>query len=754
MFWLLVLVFSLGPARPAPPPPAGGFHLVYRWTERSGPLSFTKEVHVYGNGQLRWVVRSGLGPARESTPPRNRALATRLRKLLAGRVPKIRPPCGSPRPGVLSIRSTGRKPRTLPLWNARAWQDHGGLAEELVELVLRVRWTRLDGRCRPLLFGLEPGRRSPSPAWLRQSRNTGRFLERFAKASDDEGRLEALASLAWTEVEDPFFRFELLRRFPTRKPAQALLRSGLPALVRSARTREAVALLARLARRTDPDALFQSAILLAALGRLRASARKAADFWRAVLPEAKLKPALRRLGKARKAAETLLRGAPSWGSEKRAHAAIFAYLHDLLSWSGLWPPSDLRPSETTVPVLLARRALHHARIAYFWRGPRPRAGAAAARAFLLEAYAFFAKADWSGLPPAWKMDLVYLTGYLRKNPAVYRHTAFPGPLSVRESVVRLIEMARYEMARRFLERKAPRDSKEWASLLLAAGRAYRRMEAWAFADWAFREAAKAGSTEGAFEQIRTALEQGDPARAAALAASLGPVLDPGHAAAVEAVASWMQGQPRKAARKAREAAKKLSRPDLQLLAGRALAGVGRLGEAASLLREVCSDPSRHAAPACAALGEAALAANRHEVLERAADRLESLGARGRGCGLALRSAWQAARGRKALAGLLARQAAFRAGRHPEALLCAAGVLARHHVALPLAKEMVERALGARPGWSRAHALLARLFLEGGQTRLAYRHALVAVNRRPGSASYRTLLAAARSRLGLLPGGVP
>ncbi len=754
--WLVPIFFATVSPSSDVKPPAGGFEVTYRWTERSGPLTFTKEVHVYGNGQLRWVVRSGLGPAREFTPPRDRALAAELRKVLGGKLPKAQAPCGSPRPGELLFRGTGRKARRIPLWQAQSWQSHGGLAERLLERVLRLQPPRLDGRCRPLLFGLEPGRKPRKPPWIRRKPDTETLLRRFSKATDEEGRLGALTGLAWSQGEDPFFRFELLRQFPTRRPTRALLQAGVPALVRSARTEDAKMLLARLVHRKDPDALFQSALLLAALGRLGDSVAKAASFWRAVLPDGKLKPVLRRLGRIRKAAGVLLHGAPTWGADKRAHAAIFRYLHDLLSWSGLWPPAstDDGAGDATVPLLLAHRALHHARIAYFWRGPRPRTGAAAARAFLLEAYAFFAQGDWSGLPPVWKMDLVYLTGYLRKNPGTYRHTAFAGPLPVRQSVVRLIEMARDEMARRFLDRKTPPGSKGRAELLLAAGRAYRRMEAWDFADWAFQEAAKAGSTDAAFEEICTALERGDVARAAALTASLGPVLDPAQAAAVEAVAAWMRGQWQKAATKAAQAARTVSRPDLQLLAGRALASLGRLDEAASLLEGVCRKPSRQAASACAVLGEMALAANRQEALDRAATSLEALGASGRGCGLALRAAWQAQKGAKSLASLLTRQASFRAGRHPEALLCAAGVLARHHLALPLAMGMVERALALRPGWSQAEALLARLFLEGGRAREAYQHALAAVNRRPGRLAYRALLAAARSRLGLLPGGVP
>ncbi len=719
-------------------PPVGGFHIIYSWHEQRGPIVLTHEIHIYGNGHLRSVTKTGLGPAQEFNPPRNKRLAETLHQALTRPHDPSRPiaPCGAPLGGTLTHIGRRGKKRVVDLFAPDKWAKYGRLVRTLRNQVLGVSLPLFDGNCQALLPGLEPRSRPPGLVEITPARNEWTGLQKYGAARSKEKRQQALAALAWMPNADSFFRFELLERYPTSPAAQALLRYGLAALVRQVDgSIRASRLLKRLGHRSGPDASFHRSLLQIVRENYQAAGNELGAYYRAMGRPKSAASAAKRGVKAARALATIRSDRSPWRAVKKAHAMLFAFLLDMMRLAGLWPaPAAALPRLT---MSLTRRALHHARAAFFSRGPIIRGRLASkAKAFLVEAYPHLTAGTWVGLPARYRMDLLNLTGFLRRNPSLYRATGFAGPEPVERSLVRLARLRRFREVERFIDRRAAGKPALLAKLHRIVGMTYCDMERWDLAGRFLMAAAKAGSKEAWGGYIHCLVVQGRLSDAAkALADSPTALKGPAYWIGASELAR------RKGAfGKAVETAKKALAAGGTGLAhralGLALAAKGDIDRAAAELQAATRDASC-ASSAWMDLGRLALAAASKAQARRIAAHLDEPGSPLRGCGQALMAA--RAKGRS-LQDLLARRADYLAQNRPRALLCASRFLVSAGMAPETAHAILGRLLVFEPTQSEANALMARLLLDGDRPRAALGFVRAALQVKRADPSYRGLLA--------------
>ncbi len=722
-------------ARPAPP--AGGFHATYQWMEQRGPLALTHEIHVYGNGHLRLVTKTGLGPAQEFNPPRNKGLADEIAHTIAESTKPsttLHAPCGAPSGGRLTIIDHRGKKQVFDLFDPSRWTRFGALARKLRAVVLGVAPPVFGRDCRALLPGLQPRSKLAGIPNLKREVSETRLLAQFATARTDDERTAALAKLAWMRTTDPFFRFELIRRHPTNSVSQALLRYGLAAMVRQVSNRTTASwLLGRIGHRTGPDAAFHRALLQVAREDYAAAGRNFAEYYQSLARPKLASRALARGLAVAKALKTIRSDKSLWRAVKRAHALVFTYLIDSMTLAGLWPfPPAPQPA---LAILLTRRALHHARMAFFSRGPIIRGRLLMrARAFLIASYAVLTQGSWDGLPARERMDMLNLTGFLRRNPSLYRATGFSGPESIERSLVRMARLRRYREVRRFIDRRAGGKKALRAKLLDLVGRTYCRMEQWERAKQCLMDAARLGHVGAWAAHLRCLVEQGETVRAAAaLAATPEPLKGAEYWIAASDLGR-SQGHWRRAEAAARRSLAAGGGAPAHEVLGLALAGRGRLAQAAAELEAAAADPSV-GARAWVAFGRMALAAGKPDQAKKAVEHLERPGSGLRGCGQALAAAMTKS---SALQDLLARRALAHARTNPDALQCAADLLLESGRAPAVTYEMLQRVLALRPAWSRANAAMALLLFNGDRPSRAVGFVEAALHAKPHKHRYRLL----------------
>jgi len=724
--------------------PAGCFHAVYSWKERQGPMLFVQEIHLYGNGTIRFVAKTGVGSAHEFMAPKDQSFAKQFRQELtkAKTMPVPTPTCGAPRGGTLTITRLHRKTTTIDLFQPANWARYGRLARWLVRKVMGAALPALDADCRPLRTSLRPGARPPTGLPKIRNRNhEEQYLSNYAKATSDEARFQALVRLAWTRNGDPFFRFELLKRYPTRQQSQALIQYHLAELVRSVSNSDLTRrLLRRIGHRSGPEFDFHRAILMAILGDVQGMRRSLAAYDQA-LGRKVGKSQTTELKRVAAARTTLAANRTTWRAVKTAHARLFAFYWDILYRIGGGNPKTDPPMAS----LLAAMALHHARQAFFTRGPVVRGPVnLRARRFVLRYYPSLSKTNWLSLPVAYRFDMLLMTGYLRRHPSLYRNTSFSGPSSDEDILDRLIVLHRYREAKRFIRRRAGGIPKREARLDVVAGRAFRRNEAWNLAKAAFTHAASLGASQGWAEFVRTLIQEGRLVEATAQTLQSKWLSSDATMALARSELQSRLGHDDEAAKAALAAIQADGGPAAHRQAGLALAAMGRLSKAAAHFKAAMSDPT--VGPlARVDLAEMALAVGRIKQAMQAARGLRASGSRP-GCAEAILSVAAAIQHHGKLASLEAERADFHARTNPDDLVCAAQTFLHHQVMFPIAVRLLRRALTRRPNWSVARAMLAEVLVQGGRPRSALSEIEAAIRVRPNYQPYRRLRLAIRQAI--------
>jgi tetratricopeptide (TPR) repeat protein len=717
------------------------FHLAYEWKERQGPLTLEHTIHVYGNGTIRYTRSTGFGPPVDYTPPRDRKLAEQLERELiqAAKSPLPLSSCGAPRGGVLMVEGADIKKKKLDLNDSEGWQRYGRLARKIVSKVMGPPPTPLAADCQVLRTKLKPGRGSASGTKTPKvisAKQEPKLLAKLGEAEAEEERREALAALAWCRGGDPFFRYALLKSHPTSPEAQALLEYHTSALVRGiVDSQSARWLLKRLGRRKGPEYDYHRAILYGVLARPEKVRSSLTAFWKALgQPEDQ---SYGWVDRAVGALATVRKDEVGWGQVRLAHARLFVFYDRLaeMVWGG--KAEDAPP----LAIHLVRRAIHHARLAFFSRGPRVRGSLAAeARKLAINYYAVLAKGRWYRHPVWHRLDLMGITGYLRRNKSLYRNTGFAGPDPPEKTVARLVRLRRYRSANRFVNRVAGGKDEEEAKLRIRQGIALLEMEEWHRAHAALLEGAKKGSTEAWAELVSGLVEQGKLGAAAAQIAQSDVVAQSGPMLVARAELERRKGRWKASLGFAKKALKKGAGARARHAAGLAYAALGKPGRAVTELEAALSDPR----VGCRAQQDLAALYLRGGMLERASAAARSGLAAERcspGWAHSVLAAVAALRKQPALAKLLSERAEFHAQDDPDALFAASRVLVHHHVEPGLALRMLRKALARRPGWSRPRALVARLLAEGGLYHRARLELHAALKVKPLDPAYRALLKA-------------
>jgi tetratricopeptide (TPR) repeat protein len=420
-----------------------------------------------------------------------------------------------------------------------------------------------------------------------------------------------------------------------------------------------------------------------------------------------------------------------------AHSRLFVFFKRLarMVWGGA---AAKAPALTRYFV---RRALHHGRLAFFSRGPRVRgSAAAAAKKLLLNYYKQLAKGRWYRHPVWHRLDLMGLTGYLRRRPSLYRNTGFAGPDPPPQTVERLVHLRRYRAADRFVDRVAGDDKKKRSTLRLHHGIALVDMEQWQRAHAAFLQAAQLGSPQAWAELVGALVEAGKLGAAHTQLSGSGVVADSAPMLLAKARLERRRGHWSASLAAVKKALKKGAAVCAQRDYALALAATGKLAKAVTAFKAAFGQRRC----GCAARADLARMFLRGGRLQQAADAARGL-IEDAHCasawGIALLAEVALARKQKALAKLLSERADYHAGYDPDALVAAARVLVRARLMPALAARMLKRALARRPFWSVPRALLARVFAEGGLYKAARMQLRVALRIKPADPAYRTLLRA-------------
>ena len=726
------------------------FHVTYEWTEKHGPLSVKHAIHLYGNGTLRHSRATGFGPPSDYTPPRDLALAIRLKTEIDTAMQKKKPPlppCGAPRGGGLTVEGLGPKKKEISLNESEGWMRYGRIARALVDEVMGAPPEALESDCRPLQVRLKPAKkRAQNLPKVRAASQEDEWLKKLGSSDGQEARREALSALAWMKGGDVFFKYALLRKHPTSAESRALLRHHAAVLTRNVHDVSGARwLLQRFGRRAGPEYDYHRALLYAVVGRLNQSLKSLEAFAVALGRDPKkVKKELSWLKKAVDAQETLASDKATWGARRRAHSRMFALYERLTKRLWMGKPEEAPP----LAVFFIRRAAHQARLAFFSRGPTVRGRLRRrGKTLVMTYYHLLVKGHWYRHPVWHRLDLMALTGYLRRNRRLFKNTGFSGPDSPVHTVERLVRLRRFKAADRFVERIGDGRAKKEAPLRLHQGRALLAMERWKRAQKTLMKGAKMGSAEAWAELVMGLVEQGALGAARQQIANSGAVSETAEMKLAEAFSARRQGHWKRAMAAAKKARERGGGASARRALGLARAARGELKAAVSELTAAYSDPR----VGCRARAETAELYIRGKLFEKAKKAIRGF-LNDRRCspawGHALLAAAALKAGRKPLSNIEAARADFHARWDPDACIDSARVLIRHGVVTPNRRRLLRRALARRPHWSIGHALLARLYAEQGALKLARGHARVALKKKPLDpayrALYRTILKAGRS----------
>jgi tetratricopeptide (TPR) repeat protein len=427
----------------------------------------------------------------------------------------------------------------------------------------------------------------------------------------------------------------------------------------------------------------------------------------------------------------------TWRASRLAHARLFEYYRRVGRnvWTG--PPDQAPP----LALYLFRRAIHFGRKAVFSRGPVVRGKTAArARQLLLTYYPVLVRGNWL-LHPVWhRFDLLQLTGYLRRNPRMFRTTGFPGPEGEVSTVRRLVRLQRYKESENFVLKHGKANPKKEVALRLSQGTACVGMEQWKRAREILLKAARLGSVAAVAELVQALVKEGDLAQAALKLSQSGAYAQSAEISLARAALAGRLGQWKAAAVHAERAAGLGGGARAQRAWGLALAALGKLPQAVKRFQAAFGN-NRWGCAARADVAGLYLAVGKYELARKTALVLAGTA----GCRAARAHALLAAvshrQGRKKLARLLVARAEFHASTDPELLVSVARILVQNRAAPQAAGKILRRAIRYRPRWSVPHALLARLLAEGGSPGTALIHIRIALKRRPHDPDYRGLFRA-------------
>ena len=720
----------------------GGVHLFYAWQERVDQIPIQHEIHIYGNGFMRYAQRAGTGPLQETTLPNDLAFVASVieRYRVAHKTKTLLPPCGAPQGGVLTVR-LGRRPRTVRLDDPEQWNRYGRLIRTLVARVVGSVPPPLEADCQLLRLRVDPtrltGRRTVQKLPTRDDER--RLLLQLGVASSADRQLERLADLAHIRDGDRFFRWALLRRHPGSLAARRLVRQHASELVRSVRDRaEARELLGTLGQLSGPEGQYHRAVLQMVVGRTEDAARNLAAFHTSLnqLPTARV--ATERLTKLRAAQVDIRRRRPPWGPIRRSVARQFVFWHRLARsvWAG--DPAEAPP----LAILLYRRALHFARLSALSPSVRASSGGAAAvraaRSLVRTHFRRLAHGRWDALPYMWQQDLLVTTGYVRRYPTLFpKGWAAQNVDDYTATVCRMIHLRYFAVADRFVDRMVEQRKADEGALRLAQGRCLVERERWAPARRALARAAALGKMEARVVLADALLDQGDLGGAERELAAL----PKGFAAGliIESRLWRLRERPVRALRAA-QAAVGLKKDALSLGAlAQSLELAGRRPLARQAYREAAAEATvagRSARLALARLeltdGSSRAAFDAVWPLVRAPER------RLRAAAHAVLAGAAAGQSMGALALLQTERAIYHAGQDPAALAEVADVLIAQGRRLGVVLDVLRLARGRRPGWSRIYSLYA--FVYGQLRRLprALQSISTALAIRPDYPPYRAI----------------
>lgn len=729
-------------ARRPRPLGGGGVHLVYAWQERVDQIPIHHEIHIYGNGFMRYAQRAGTGPLQETTLPNDRAFVAGVvaRYRVAKKAKVLLPPCGAPQGGVLTVR-LGRRPRKVRLDNPDRWNRYGRLVRSLVARVVGSVPPPLEADCQPLRLRVDPTRltRVRKAKKLPTRADERRMILELGAATSADRRLEALAALARTRDGDRFFRWALLRHHAGSLPARRLVRRHASELVRSVRNEvEARELLGYLGQLTGAEGRYHRAVLQLVIGRTEHAARNLHAFHTALnqLPTAVASTG--RMTKLRAAQLDARRRRPPWGPIRRSFARQFVFWHRLARsvWAG--DPARAPPLAT----LLYRRALHYARMSALSPSVRASSGGAkvvrAARKLVTTHFRRLAHGRWDGLPYVWRQDLLVVTGYVRRYATLFPKGWAAANLDDHATTVcRMIRLRYFAVADRFVERMVEQKKVDEGVMRLAQGRCLVEQERWVPARRALARAVALGRVEARVALADALLDQGDLAGAERELASLPKRSTAG--LVIESRLWRLRERPVRAIRAAQAAI--AVRSDARSLgalaqswelAGRRKAARKAYGEAAA----EASAQGRSARLAWARLE--LLDGNPRSAFDVAWPLVQAPERRLRAAAHAVLA--QAAMGQsmRALARLQTERAMYHAGQDPVALAEVADVLIAQAHQPGVALDALRLARGRRPGWSRIYALYA--FVYGQLRRLprALQSISTALAIRPDYPPYRAI----------------
>ncbi len=717
-----------------------GVHIVYSWQERVDRIPIQHEIHLYGNGFMRYAQRAGAGALQETTLPNDRAFVDRMvESYRALRKARVSPPCGAPQGVVLQVRLARRTTR-IPLDDPKGWNRYGRLVRAMVARVVGSVSPPLEADCQRLRLRVDPNRiatrprTSPLPTRARERE----LLLAFGAAPSGQGRVEALFDLARIREGDRFFRWALLRRYPGSVQARRLVRRHAAELVRSVRNvEEARELLGHLGQLMGPEGRYHRAILQLVLGYTERAARNLVAFH----------GALNQLGSAREAGKRVRalgvaqvdsrRRRPPWRPIRRSFARQFVFWHRLARrvWGG--DPDRAPP----LAILLYRRALHFARVSGLSPSVRATSGGPvvvrAARALVRTHFPRLARGRWTGLRHIRRQDLLAVTGYLRRHRGLFpKGWVAQNTDSFATTVCRMIRMRYFDVARRFIERLVEQRKAAEGDLRLAQGRCLLELERFGAARTALARAVILGAVRAQATLAAGLLDQGDLGGSERVLAAM----PKGSAAGlmVESRLWRLRGQPDRAVTAARTAvaARRGSRSLLAL--ARSLGASGRVDAARKAFQEAASGTAD---------GRLARLAWARMELDQGNHRaaLDAAWPLGRAPERRIRAAAHAVMGLAAgglamgpLSSLQVSRALYHAERDPEALVEVADVRIGRGRHLGAALDALRLARGLRPGWSRVHELFAYLFGQLRRLPLAMGSISTALSIRPDYPPYRAL----------------
>ena len=721
---------------------SGGVHLVYTWQERVDEIQISHEIHLYGNGFMRYAQQAAAGPLQETTLPNDKAFVTGVIALFrtARTAKQLSPPCGAPQGGVLSVR-LNRRPLRIDLSVAKQWNRYGRLARQLLARVVGTLPDPLEADCQPLRLRVDPNRLArprskPAPSLRKDER---RLLQTYGKADSDDARRAALTALARMRNGDRFFRWALLRHHPGSLAARRLIRRHAAELVRSVRNlSEARELLGYLTQGDGPEVKYHRALLQLVLGRTAEAGRNLEAFYTGLN---QLKAAAREAkGVVDLAAAQLdaRRRRPPWGRVRRSFARQFHFWLALARkvWAG--DPEQAPP----LAMLLYRRALHYARVGPLNPSVRSSAGGAtvvrAARGLVQSHFGRLAKGRWDALPFMQRQDLMSVSGVVRRSPRLFPKAWVASQVEdYPRTVCRMIRMHYFAVVGRFIERVVAQKKSAELPLRLAQGRCLVEMERWTSARKALSRAVALGGDAARIVLVEALVEQGDLDGAErelkALAHASAPAL------VLESRLWRLRERPTEALRAAEEAVKRKEDAVSRYAVGRSreIAGQGNRARAAYAAAMV--EASSAGQRARLALARLELATGRsHQALDVAWPLTTSQTRRFRAAGHAVIAMAAALDGRTSLSALQIARALYHAGADPEALVAVSDLLVAHGKGVDAVLTSLHLARGKRPGWSRVYALEAFVYGQLGQLDRALQSVTTALHIRPTYPQYRAI----------------